>query len=367
MRRSLQLTLPKDTRSTPGDLAKAFEQFCERLLQAEGFETEASPTYKGPGGRVVRPDIMARKPGNRQAIVEVKFYRSKRIDPSLIPNAIRQINYYRDALKSPREGSPDGILIVTSRVSDDLKTKAGKTGIAIWDYDDLVMRSSKHANLLPDFTQLLHDGTANIFGSDDYDRIRNVEEVGRLKADLSEEAGLGEGAKIANELSKIRSGSEASRPFEDACERAVKYLFAEEFQRWSSQHQVEEGFHRLDLIARLVPKHEFWVSLSQDFATRYVVFEFKNFEEPIGQNQIYLTEKYLFSGGLRRVSVVVARKGLDSGGQRATKACLRDNGKLIICLSLCDLRQMLLAKDTGDEYNELMIIRVSDLMMGLAP
>ncbi|SHK61502.1 hypothetical protein [Hespellia stercorisuis] len=36
---------------------------------------------------------------------------------------------------------------------------------------------------------------------------------------------------------------------------------------------------------------------------------------------------------MRKVAVVLSRKGADENAQKAARGCLRENGKLIICLS----------------------------------
>jgi hypothetical protein len=155
------------------------------------------------------------------------------------------------------------------------------------------------------------------------------------------------GAILLSELSSIRAGRRHWRAFEDWCGRVIMYLFSDQFGPITTQHVVEGGYHRNDLIARIVPTHSFWISLASDFRTRYVVFEFKNYGGRISQDQIFTTEKYLYLAALRSVAIVVCRSGFKKGAVRAAKGALRESGKLLLLLDLDDIKEMLIAKDKG--------------------
>ena len=88
--------------------------------------------------------------------------------------------------------------------------------------------------------------------------------------------------------------------------------------------------------------------LIQFFNTKYIIFEFKNYKEQITQNEIYTTEKYLYDKALRRVAIIISRKGFDNNAIKASKGCLRENGKLIINLSDECLIKMIKMKNIGN-------------------
>lgn len=52
---------------------------------------------------------------------------------------------------------------------------------------------------------------------------------------------------------------------------------------------------------------------------------------------------------------MVARNGYDSNSFWATKGCLRENGKLIILLTVEDLMKMCQLKDAGEEPTEYLL------------
>ena len=123
----------------------------------------------------------------------------------------------------------------------------------------------------------------------------------------------------------------------------------------------------MDLIARLQPvQSAFWATLVNDFRARYIVFEFKNYSNPITQDQIYGTERYLYATALRSVAIIIARNGYDENANRAVQGALREQGKLILCLDLKEFTGMLRAFDAGDEFEEVLLAKRDDLLMSLA-
>lgn len=68
----------------------------------------------------------------------------------------------------------------------------------------------------------------------------------------------------------------------------------------------------------------------------------------MSQEEIYTTEKYLYQKALRSVAVIVSRKGADKNALRTARGCLRENGKLILCLSDEDLLELLRIKEEAD-------------------
>ncbi|WP_443970413.1 hypothetical protein [Sphingobium sp. CR28] len=123
----------------------------------------------------------------------------------------------------------------------------------------------------------------------------------------------------------------------------------------------------MDIIARLVPtENPFWSSLASDFRTRYVIFEFKNYSDPISQDQIYTTEKYLFTAALRSVAIIVARNGASESARKARRGSLREQGKLILCIGMDQLCEMLRKRDGGGDPTDHLYEQLDELLMTIA-
>lgn len=111
---------------------------------------------------------------------------------------------------------------------------------------------------------------------------------------------------------------------------------------WSEQQKSNNDLYRFDLLCRIKDENQktFWSILERYFRSKYVIFEFKNYKEPITQKEVYTTEKYLYAKALRSVGIIIAAHGYDEHAYWAAKGCLRENGKLIILLDTEDLIKM---------------------------
>lgn len=103
----------------------------------------------------------------------------------------------------------------------------------------------------------------------------------------------------------------------------------------SEQNSTEDKMFRMDLVCGLKGASEFWKILIQHYNTRFVVFEFKNYEDEIDQNLIYITEKYLYN------AVIISRNGFSHNARKAATGILTESGKLIIELKDDDIINML--------------------------
>lgn len=111
---------------------------------------------------------------------------------------------------------------------------------------------------------------------------------------------------------------------------------------------------------------DFFQTIKNYFNTKYIVFEFKNYNEQITQKEIYTTEKYLYEKALRKVAVIISRTGADENALKAVRGCLRETGKLIICLSDNSLLDMIKIKEQGErEPAELLDTVLDDILVHL--
>jgi len=141
-------------------------------------------------------------------------------------------------------------------------------------------------------------------------------------------------------------------------------LFESELELWKNQNKTEDSLHIFDLLCRLRPSRKnFWEELLTDFKSRYVVFEFKNYTDPISQKEIYTTEKYLFRTALRSVAFIVAKNDGHVHSYKAAGGALKESGKLIVIISATNLCEMLSMKDGGTEPSELLRDKVDQLLI----
>jgi Restriction endonuclease len=336
------------------NLSQRFAALCEAILSANGYKIERGSEERNN----LAVDIVAVAPNDQRVVVETKLYRSPRISTSVIENAIRQLLMMQRELRAPQ-----ALLITTlpGLPSAALKTVV-QGDLEFWHLETLIEKAAISTELMTELASFLRDAEIGFVGME-----RPPSEVAdALALDVSVNT-QGYGTDLISELLSIRPGRKHWRLFEDWCERALRQLFGDQFGPSQKQRIMEGGYHRTDLIVRITPTHTFWESLARDFRTRYVVFEFKNHTGRISQHQIFMTEKYLYLAALRSVAVIVSRTGSNKSATRAVKGALREAGKLLLLLDVNDIKEMLLAKDRGDDPNNRLIEIFDNTLMDIVP
>ena len=162
-------------------------------------------------------------------------------------------------------------------------------------------------------------------------------------------------------MNHIAAGKEQYKAYENICVEILKYILGDYLTLWESQESSNNGLYRFDLCCKIKngTNQDFFDTIKNYFKTKYIVFEFKNYNNMIGQEEIYTTEKYLFEKALRKVAIIISRKGATRNALQAAKGCLRETGKLILCLSDKDLLAMIDIKrkeeqETADYLGEML-------------
>jgi hypothetical protein len=337
------------------NLEAEFVGFLRRLFLRKGFEF-IDENMNLARARRYEPDLLLDSHGPQgRVVIELKLYDYDHAPPELLRRAVDFV-----ARAMPEVSAGRGIVIVTSELSPRSMQTPLPGQVEIWDIHKLVAETEGHADLLADLSELLRETQVGALGG-------GVLPPGLadLLETITPAAPLSEAEEIINALAQLQPGRENATKFEEACERAIQHLYGDSFGGWRSQWRIEAGFHRLDCVARLTPTAGFWATMATDFRSRYVIFEFKNYTDPISQDQIYTTEKYLFTAALRSIAIIVARNGANDSAKRAMKGALREQGKLILCLSLEDLVGLLKKSELGDDPTRLLTQRLDDLLLDI--
>ena len=249
------------------------------------------------------------------------------------------------------------ILAVANIISEKVKDENFREyGIYIWDVRNLLWLFEEYSDIKDEFISLL------------------TYSVDRLQLEIPEPYLFG---KQRNETRKntweerldaIQSGGESFREYENICTEILKNVLGEYLGLWAVQERSNNGLYRFDLCCKIKNgvNQDFFVTIQNQFNTKYIVFEFKNYEDKITQKEIYTTEKYLYAKALRSVAIIVSRKGADENALAAAKGCLRESGKLILCLSDEDLKELLRIKEKDEQPTaEFFEAMLDDLLIHL--
>lgn len=332
-----------------------FRGVVEKILHANGysFMSGNDPENDDPDLHVPYDFKMERD--KHTFLIDIKVYRSQSIDLTLIRNAISNLHVLASQEKV------NNIKIVTN-VDLPSTGRVGSMGYVFYEVigpNELYTMSSTDPKLQVELYEALEPLTTVTWEAPSV----NSAPIQTLSPSIASPSDFDPLFAI-EQLS--RCADDDWQAFERACTYAIKGVFDNDFNRWTKpQHNIEDGHQRLDLMGLLNAKHNFWKGLRYDFRSRYVIFEFKNYVDPISQKEIYSTEKYLFAGALRMVAIIIARNGENAGAKKARIGALREHGKLIMLLTQDDLIKVVNDFRTGKEAYNVLIDNLHDMLSGI--
>lgn len=112
---------------------------------------------------------------------------------------------------------------------------------------------------------------------------------------ISEEQRKQKIGSLLSDLQSIQTGTKGAHDFEDWAFKALKILFAGTLHN-IELHPNKGGLQQRDVVATNLSSVPFWTRIFQDYSTRQVIFEIKNFENLESDNyrqlHTYLSNEY---------------------------------------------------------------------------
>lgn len=329
-----------------GGEGEGFEQAVQGLMRSEGFGVE-SPN--------VAFDFFAFRDGKRWA-VEVKYYRSHKAQIALLGAACAR--FAEDARQFD-----DRMLIVSCVVHPATRAALeNQFGVAIVDRADLYLSSRKHPNVANELDALwgVIDNPEPLLQAGR--PIATIAPVVRLSLGLPFPDATG--TELCGQLRALEAGRPWRR-YEELGMEILQYLFPAGLSGWREQHGTEDGLNRFDCICRIDSDTSFWKFVVNQVNSRYVLFEFKNYSDPISQGEVLTTEKYLFNKALRTFALVLCRKGASESAAKMARGAMREHGKLILIVDDDDVCEMLHMRERGKDPSDLLFDRVDEFLMSM--
>ena len=271
----------------------------------------------------------------RSLYFELKFFRERSVPETKLIEICR-------ILSSHSKDEDIIVLVVMNEVSDTVKNNIHqKFGIFIWDIANLLWLFNEFPDIKNEFIALLDFTVDSIEAKQPEPFILDEDNLKREK----------DKSKWEVALARIEPGKAQFKEYETECIRILKYILGNFLTLWETQEQSNGGLYRFDMCCKIKngANKDFFDTIMHYFGTKYIVFEFKNYNEKISQKEIYTTEKYLYEKALRKVAIIVSRCGADEHALQAARGSLRETGKLILCLSDNDLLKMIKIKEQGEQ------------------
>lgn len=349
-----------------------FEELVARVFERNGLGVERRIAVQRGRGSVAEVDMLLTA-GDVRSVVEVKLYRSRTPAPGQLATA------FKIAKRAQYAFAADNAIVVTNGRRDNLPiSHASDAGVILLGLEDLLVLAAAFPDVEAELIETDRELSSSL-GSFDagvtiptagasaiLDALKQLGYPGVAQrpnngeAPQEHESGAapeGRGAKLATELRSIPPGRDGGvttsagrtgvswRLFELVCYDAVKYVFEDHLHSWRDQENVGGDASRFDVIAKVKGTDVFSRMLIEHFDSRYILFEFKNYQEPLKSNLIHVTEKYLYPRALRATAIFVSPKGLTPEAAQAAQGALRETGKLMLSLDVEALCLMLMEKD----------------------
>lgn len=347
------------------DLRRRFENIVSEIFRLEGFKLKyelAAEDY--------RADLFVESPSGNTAVLELKLYRTRQLSFEIVSRLTELVERIRRSARADR-----GVLITLSRVfqRDRTALTENNSRLVIFDYDAMISLAGKHPRVAAQLDNLARDVLVTTVDLADAPEVAEIPPPSLKILDrppLAPPEQLAPspeppvmGANLCQEIRAIKKGSAGARQFEQKVEEALKYIFDTDLSAWSSQRVSQGGLSRYDLIARVTSNHDLWKMLVERFHSQYIIFEFKNHREKIRQGEIYSTERYLYTKALRTTAIIISRYGADRNALAAARGALRENGKLIVNLSVDELCKLLALRDDGQDCNGAVFEIIDEMLM----
>lgn len=345
------------------DIYMGFERLCSEILEANGYEIyglhsmlTSTDNYK------FEVDFFA-KNQNHDFIVEVKFYRSERENSSLLTRAASMLSRKSQALNKK-----DKLLIVACFVSPMIRASLKKVyGITVYDRNDLLRLAIVNTRLAIQLDMVLEPSKDETKIEKISNKITYTKDIDfkkiREENDLYSLQIQSESRKLKDELQQVPSGEGSS--YEEVCKKILMFIFDSQLSGWHSQLSTFDSLNRYDLVCRVKSDTDMWSFVINEMKSRYVVFEFKNYTDPISQQQILTTEKYLSPKSFRSVAFIISRMAISNSAAVMCQGAMREHGKLIINLCDDDLVIMMEKKVDGLEPSDYLFSLVDNFLLGL--
>ncbi|MFD4442071.1 restriction endonuclease [Nocardia sp. NPDC058519] len=302
---------------------ETFEALVALLLRRAnyGITTHPAPPgtrAKNAGG--VEVDFTALGPSGQLTFVEVKHTRNPRVRPN--PSMMRQV--VDRAIRLQKLFPHSAFLFVYSgKMSASLADRFRGNGIDIWDRAEIGQYLAENS----DISFLIEKASINR----DLSPLL-VDDVAPQMKSVTD--------RVVDQLARVRKGKEGWRAFESTATQVLAEIFIHQLEPPDMQNRTDDTLDIMDAIFPIPYSGSPWSALRNEFRTRFVVAEFKNYTHPVGQCEVESIAQYLLPKAFRMLGLLVSRQTPGDPALRARRRAWLEHDKVIVFLSDDDLISM---------------------------
>lgn len=177
------------------------------------------------------------------------------------------------------------------------------------------------------------------------------------KNDLSKEE------KLIAELKEIKPGRDDWSRYQKHIGKILDYLFGDSLSSPIVESADEFGVNRRDFILRNYSDKGFWKYLRDRYAADFIVVDAKNYTKEVKKNEVLQISNYLKEHGTGLFAMIVSRIGEKKGAYMTRRDKWMLDNKLVIVLTDNDIEQMILAKASSNDPEEIIKQRIEEFRL----
>jgi hypothetical protein len=322
-----------------------FELLVGLLLVREGFVIKETP----PGRGVRGPDFQVVDEKGIAAIVEVKHFRhSKRVPLSALAEFLDDVDRRRQQFAGVL-----GMLVtsfaLTGSASDVVRAR---DGVVLWDGSHVQALLVKHPDVAVTADRLRQQ------------RLAVTAQMESLKKTAAEPS---LSIRLTSVLAGMKPGRSDWRAFEESGTRALTQIFEPHLGPPEVHNRTDDGLDIMDAIFPIRSSSAPWSVVRAEYRSRFIVAEYKNHEDYIGQREVESIQQYLWSKAHRSFGLLVSRRGPNQSAVAARRRAWVAEEKMVVFLSDEDLIYMAQLREEGGDPFEVIDRQLEEFLRHLNP
>lgn len=166
-------------------------------------------------------------------------------------------------------------------------------------------------------------------------------------------------------LAGIVPGHDGWVAFQGWTTDVLEYLFCPQLETPLQEHSTENRHNRRDIILPNYAEDGFWYFMRGQYRADYVIVDAKNSRYELKKDTVLQLANYLSAHGTGLFGMVICRHGFDQGARWTVREHWVLHKKLIVCLTVNDMLQMLTAKEADNDPAVVIKQRIEDFRLGL--
>lgn len=323
------------------DPAHVFQSFARELLKSSGYENIVEPEgYRDLGYdfQVTYPATSLQDtPHEQKLFVQVKYRNlGGQLSVDMMDRFVKEYRAY---------GADKALFVTNTTATPQTSRLALNNGAEIWD-------ASKLLSLLEGFPELKQQYSEAIVEQLD-DIVISSEPVSDPPDEYDE---------LIKKLRELPTGD--GKAYEDIVKKILEICFREDFTPFKVKEQIitdNEKRIRDFIIDNRSPRGEFWLSLKLVRRVEKLLFDAKNYKNPITYSEISGTIRYLdFNKAFGDLLIVISRNGVKDNKEFIEVFSKKE--RIILCLNDEDLIRMLKLSKAGERAASLIENKYFDLL-----